>query len=52
MRGHSEARKKAERNLGRALGSQFRGRPPPAALRPGPERLFPDEGGTVSAGIA
>ena len=41
---------KAERNLGRALMSKFRGRPPPTAPRPGPERLFPDEGGTVSSG--
>ena len=43
---------KAEKNLGRALMSKFRGRPPPTAPRPGPERLSPDEGGTVSAGVA
>ena len=37
---------KAEKNLGRALMSKYRGRPPPAAARPGPERLVPDQGGT------
>ena len=34
---------KAERNLGRALLSKIRRRPPPNAPRPGPDRLFPDE---------
>ena len=43
---------KAERNLGRALMSKYCGRPPPHAPRPGTERLFPGEGGTVSDSLA